>query len=65
MTLAKWTDDLGDFADYWTIVPGDLQLQTLAMSRMTMARSSQLVVPVDGSAASLSFPDATDKISEP
>ena len=26
MTLAKWTDDLGDFADYWTIVPGDLQI---------------------------------------
>ena len=25
MTLAKWTDDPGDFADYWPIVPGDLQ----------------------------------------
>ena len=46
MTLAKWTDDLGDFADYWTIVPGDLQLLT-----PTAAPLRALVDGADDSAA--------------
>ena len=42
MTLAKWTDDLGDFGDYWTIVPGDshpLSTSGDLLIKLTLPRS--------------------------